>query len=535
MRLPNPPLGRLEVESDDVVAVNIKRKIDRHLIPWFFSLGIACYLDRTNLAFAAVQLSKDLGLSCATYGLGAGLFFLGYSFQVPSNMMLARFGAPRWLSVTVIAWGCVAMAFSATNGTAMFLTLRVALGLAECGTFPGIWTHLSHFYTARELGAAYASVTTSTALAQVIGAPLAAFILSLDGALGFAGWQWLFLIEGLTTLIFGALLGVFLAPSPREAACLTTTEQEWLQRRQDALPTASKDTSFKAQMRAVGRVLQNWRVFYMAGLWMSITQSMYGIIFFAPMMIHQIFANTTNNTVEISPAEAPAPAEPPTYGCSESGSSSGHSSTGAGVALLAMVPFAAAAGAMLVNAKLSEAANERHYHAGVPILLGSFFMALTPLALRYIAPIAAFLSLVCAAASVWAFHAPFMSWPAVFLRGQEAATGFAVINSIGSIGGFIGPFLLGVLADKGNGSYDLAMFALAGMLALGGIGIILFPDGSDLGWSGDEGGVSGLVGISSSKYFDANDDNSGEGDRLIGNNERKDSESLPMLPTREER
>jgi sugar phosphate permease len=428
------------------------------------------------------------------------------------------------------------MAFSATNGTAMFLTLRVALGLAECGTFPGIWTHLSHFYTARELGAAYASVTTSTALAQVIGAPLAAFILSLDGVLGFAGWQWLFLIEGLTTLIFGVLLRLFLAPSPREAACLTTTEQEWLQRRQDALPTASKDTSLAGQMRAVGRVLQNWRVFYMAGLWMTITQSMYGIIFFAPMMIHQMFAKTTINTIELSPTGAPpteAPAELPTDGCSEGGNSEGHSSTGAGVALLAMVPFAAAAGAMLINAKLSEAANERHYHAGVPILLGSFFMALTPLVLRYIAPIAAFLSLVCAAAFVWAFHAPFMSWPAVFLRGQEAATGFAVINSIGSIGGFIGPFLLGILADKGNGSYDLAMFMLAGMLALGGIGIILFPDGGGNDCSG--GGISGLVGISSSKYFDANDDSIGEGDRLVGNNERKDSETLPMLPTREER
>lgn len=533
MSLPNPPLGRLEVESDDAVAVGIKRKIDRHLIPWFFSLGVTCYLDRTNLAFAAVQLSKELGLSCATYGLGAGLFFLGYSFQVPSNMMLARFGAPRWLSFTVIVWGCVAMAFSGTSGTVMFLTLRVALGLAECGTFPGIWAHLSHFYTARELGAAYASVTTSTALAQVIGAPLAAFILSLNGLLGFAGWQWLFLIEGLTTLIFGVLLRIFLAPSPREAACLTTSEQEWLQRRQDALPTASQDNSFAAQTRAVGRVLQNWRVFYMAGLWMTITQSMYGIIFFAPMMIHQIFANPTSDTIiELpatgAPASSEAPADLPTYGCSESGSSGGHSSTGAGVALLAMVPFAAAAGAMLINAKLSETANERHYHAGVPILLGSFFMALSPLALRYIAPIAAFLSLVCAAAFVWAFHAPFMSWPAVFLRGQEAATGFAVINSIGSIGGFIGPFLLGVLADKGNGSYDLAMFVLAGMLALGGVGIILFPDGGN-------GGVSGVVGISSSKHFDVNEESNGEGDRLVVNNERKDAETLPMLPTREER
>jgi MFS family permease len=452
-------------------------------------------------------------------------------------MMLSRFGAPRWLSFTVVIWGLVAMAFSATNSKIMFLSLRVALGLAECGTFPGIWTHLSHFYTARELGSAYAQVTTSTALAQVIGAPIAAVILSsFDNFLGLAGWQWLFLIEGLTTLVFGVLLRIFLAPSPREAACLTTTEQEWLQRRQDALPTASKDTSFNAQMMAVVRVLQNWRVFYMSAIWMTITQSMYGIIFFAPMMIHQIFTTTAERAATSAAigtsSPASSPAELPSYGCSESGGSGEHSNTGAGVALLSMVPFAAAAGAMLINAKLFEAANERHYHAGIPILLGSFFMALAPIALQYIAPIAAFFSLVGAAAFVWAFHAPFMSWPAVFLRGHEASTGFAVINSIGSIGGFIGPFLLGVLADKGNGSYDLAMFVLAGMLALGGVGIIFFPDG---GGEGGGGSLSGLVGISSSSYFNEDDDNgSGEGDRLVVGNDGKDSVE-PILPTTRER
>ena len=486
------PLSGFEVEDESVETARIMKKIDRHLIPWFFSLGVCCYLDRTNLAFAAVQLSQHLGLSCATYGLGAGLFFLGYSFQVPSNMMLARLGAPTWLSIMVIVWGCVAAAFAFTNSTTMFLILRVALGLAECGTFPGIWTHLSRFYTPRELGPAYAAVTTSTALAQVIGAPLAALILSFDGAFGLEGWQWLFIIEGVTTLIFGVLLKIFLAPSPATATCLTPEERKWLQRRQDGQPTASNDNSFRAQLRAAQGALKNWRVWYMSAIWMTITQSMYGIIFFAPMMIKTMFSNqieqvssTLTPSGELIPSSEQPYTAPASTGCStEHGNGVGGHDNGAGVALLSMAPFAAAAGAMILNAKLAEAANERHRHAGIPILMGSFFMALTPVALHFVAPVAGFLSLVLAAACVWAFHGPFMSWPATFLKGHEASVGFAIINSLGSFGGFIGPLLLGVLADKG-GSYDTAISVLAVMLGMGGVGIIMFPVGVDSSSSGE--------------------------------------------------
>lgn len=238
----------LNAEADQADAI---RKVNRHLIPWFFALATVCYLDRTNLSFAAVQLSADLGFSCATYGLGAGLFFLGYSFQVPSTMVTARLGAPLWLSATAIIWGLVAVCFSLTTSRTMFLSLRVALGLAECGTFPGIWLHLSKFYTERELGAAYATIATSTALAQVIGAPLAAGILSLNGLLGLRGWQWLFIFEGITTIVFAAFLRYNLAPTPMEARFLTDAQKDWLQQRQDSQPTSFKGLAFTDQLKAV--------------------------------------------------------------------------------------------------------------------------------------------------------------------------------------------------------------------------------------------------------------------------------------------
>lgn len=221
----------------------------------------------------------------------------------------------------------------------------------------------------------------------------------------------------------------------------------------------------------------------MSCLWLTITQSMYGIVFFAPLMIKHMFGggqdtteNQENSLANGNPAaewRSPPYPEPASTGCG--GESTAHDS-GALVALLSIIPFAAAAVAMVVNAKLAEAANERHLHAGVPPCLGAIAMALTPLALRFVSPIAAFVCLVLAAAFVWALHGPFMSWPATFLEGYEASAGFAFMNSLGSLGGMLGPLLLGVLVDEG-GDYMLAMFVLSGMLALGGLGILLFPVG----------------------------------------------------------
>jgi len=449
-------------------------------------------LDRTNLSFAAVQLSQDLGLSCANYGLGAGLFFLGYfTFQVPSNMILARVGAPMWLSITIIAWGLVAGSFAGLTGIAMFLSLRVALGVAECGTFPGMWLHLSKFYTPRELGPAYSSVATSTAIAQVIGAPLAAAILSLDGQLGLRGWQWLFLIEGGTTLIFGILLRLFLVPSPAKAKFLTPEERNWLQHRQDQQLTAHGDTTLASQAVALRHVLRDWRVWYLSASWFSITMAMYGCIYFIPMIIHNFFQGNSSPATENSSSDgvgfATSPPPPPRGGCGGGGES--HSGPNdAAVALLSMIPFASAAIAMVINAKLAEAANERHRHAGVPICLGAVFLGLTPVMLRVVGPYPAFVCLVLAASFIWSFHGPFMSWPATFLKGAQAAIGFAWINSVGSLGGFLGPFILGLLADA-SGSYSLAMMVIAGVLFLGGISILLFPVG---GGSADEISLEGV-------------------------------------------
>lgn len=211
---------------------------------------------------------------------------------------------------------------------------------------------------------------------------------------------------------------------------------------------------------------------------------MYGTIFFAPLMIRSIFYGDRDDDFDSSRAlikegssEDDADEPQSDHSSSSAGCGGAHDvtqqDTGAGVAFLSMAPFAAAAAAMVINARLAEAAKERRRHAGVPIGLAAVTMALTPLMLYVHVPVAAFVSLILTAAFIWAFHGPFMSWPATFLKGEEASLGFSLINSFGSLGGFVGPLLLGILADK-EGDYGLAMFVLAILLAAGSTGILMF-------------------------------------------------------------
>eukprot|EP00890_Picochlorum_soloecismus_P004964 jgi/Picsp_1/5469/NSC_02828-R1_major facilitator superfamily mfs_1 len=448
----------METESDE--RPQVRKKLDWHLIPWLFSLGVVCYLDRTNLSFAAVQLNRDLHLSCKTYGLGAGLFFVSYAaFQVPSNVILAKLGSPLWLSITIAAWGVIAASFAGINSTSSFLILRLLLGAAESGTFPGIWSHLSYFYSPRELGAAYSAVSTSTALAQIIGSPIAAAILLLDQKLGLSGWQWLFMLEGICTVFYGIALKFFLARDPEHAYFLSHDDREWLVCRQDKFGKAK--SSFASQREHVVEILKDWRIWYLSIVLAAITQAMYGCVFFIPMIIHSFFYT---NDMEDGQAE----------GVSACSSGEGNSKGGALVALLSMIPFASAAVCMVLTGKSSELHNERRFHSGVPVCLGALFLCITPLWLHFNIPWGAFISLTLAAAAIWSYHGPFMTWPAAFLERDRAALGFALMNSVGSFGGFFGPFLLGWLADL-TGGYSVAMITIGLILGLGGIAIFLFP------------------------------------------------------------
>ncbi|EFN55132.1 hypothetical protein CHLNCDRAFT_134195 [Chlorella variabilis] len=469
------------------------RKLDRHLIPWLFSLGILCYLDRTNLSFAALDLNRDLHLSCSTYGLGASLFFISYAlFQMPSTVVCARLGAHIWLSANIVAWGAVAAMFALASSVPAFLALRFLLGATESAAFPGMWYHLSTFYSEAEMGPAYAKVASCTAVAQVVGAPLAAGILAMDGVGGLRGWQWLFILEGGATVVFGALLRFALAPSPAKARMLTRAEREWLRHRQETARTAmgaagqqgahpqaregggSTCAGFMHQFKGTLGVVRDWRILWLSGCWLLVAAVMFGMTFFMPLLVSAMFSGGGAISGVSGGGGGGHGACHSDDGDGESGGEGErqHSSL---VALASAVPFMLAAVGMNINARLAGRANERHRHAGVPILLAGILLGLVPLAARTAGPGLAFALLSMTAGLCWSFHGPFFSWPAVFLPNEQAAAGFAFINSIGAVGGFIGPYLLGVLSDRGDGGFGTAMLVLACFLLVSGTLILLFP------------------------------------------------------------
>lgn len=448
----------------------IRQKLDRRILPWLFSLGAVCYLDRTNLSYAAVELNRDLQFSCKTYGLGAGLFFIGYAVcQVPSSRVFSYFGMP-YLCSTIILWGIVAGSFALVQSSTAFLLLRVLLGVFESGTFPCMWAYLARFYSPEELGASYAYIATSTALAQIIGSPIAAGILSMDGLGGISGWQWLFIIEGFTSVCFGIILFYALPSCPESASFLAPEERLWLQEKQDGNLIKHQNTHKSGTLSTIwheccrfGRVIKDWRTLYLSAVLFAITQAMYGCVFFIPMIIHSFFFSSSSTQEGDVPVSA----------CSGEESSS-HSGEGALVAILSMVPFASATICMIIVGKMSESANERRYHAAIPVCLGAIFMMATPGMMHLGIPVMAFISLTLAAAALWSYHGPFMTWPVVFFDRENAVLAFAIMNSIGSAGGFFGNAILGILAEA-TGGYGIAMVCIGIILLLGGIAIILMP------------------------------------------------------------
>src|SRR4051812_29683552 len=205
------------------------RKVSRRLLPVLFVLYIASYLDRTNVSIAALQMNRAIGLSAAAYGFGAGVFFIGYGlFEVPSNLFLARVGARRWIARIAFTWGLIACSMMFVRGATSFYVLRFLLGAAEAGAFPGIVFYLSQWFPERQRASAMSKFMVSVPVASAIGGPVGGALLGLNGTLGLAGWQWLFLAEGLPSILLGIVVLLVLTDRPTEARWLTSEEREWL-------------------------------------------------------------------------------------------------------------------------------------------------------------------------------------------------------------------------------------------------------------------------------------------------------------------
>ena len=402
-------------------------KVRRRLIPFLFLLYIVAYLDRINVSFAALQMNESLGFSSAVYGLGAGVFFISYVlFEVPSNLILNRVGVRIWIARIMITWGLASSAMMFVQGTASFYALRFVLGAAEAGFFPGIILYLTRWFPAAERARAIALFMTATALAGVIGGPLSGLLLSIDGFGGLEGWQWLFLLEGVPAIVLGVCVLAWLPEGPADATWLDPAEREWVAarlREDEAVGDAGVHAAFLPALRS-------GRLWLLALLYFSIIITFYGVSFWLPQILQAL--------------------------------------SGLGdlqVAFLSALPYVLAAGGMVIVARYSDRTGMRAGIVAVSACVGAAGFAAAALV---VSPVASLIALSVAALGIWGTLGPFWAMPPAFLRGAAAAGGIAVINSVGNIGGFVGPYVVGYVREQ-TGDFATGLWLMAACLVVGAV------------------------------------------------------------------
>lgn len=407
------------------------RKISARLLPVLFVLYIAAYLDRTNVGLAALQMNAAVGMSAAAYGFGAGVFFIGYGLlEVPSNLLLARIGARRWIARIAITWGIIACATMFVHGATSFYVLRFLLGAAEAGAFPGVVYYLGEWFPNRHRARALSKFMVSVPLAGAIGGPLGGALLSLDGRLGLGGWQWLFLVEGIPSIVLGLIVLSVLVDRPSEAAWLSNEERAWLIGRLDD----ERSSRERVAETSVVRAMTSGIVWWFSLLYFLALAAYLGTIFFGPVLLADTL-HVSNLTVGY---------------------------------IMGAIGLAGVVG-MLLNGANSDRTNERIVHSAAPMFSMAVGFAITA---RATGPVLLVLGLSLISFSLNAFLPVFWCVPAAVLSGPAAAGGIALINSIGNLGGFVAPNIVGY-GKTISGNYSGSMWILAGFAVLAGLMVLL--------------------------------------------------------------
>lgn len=421
-------LNREAVDADD----RLYAKVSWHLIPILFACYVAAYLDRVNVGFAKLQMLGDLGFSETVYGLGAGIFFVGYFlFEVPSNIILHKVGARVWIARVMLSWAVISGAMVFVHSPAVFYLLRFLLGVAEAGLFPGVILYLTYWYPARRRGGIIALFMTGIPIAGVIGGPLSGWILStLSGAHGLAGWQWMFLVEAVPSVVLGFALLAFLDNGIAGASWLSADEKATLSHN-----VARDGKGVQAHSLRDG-FTSPW-VWLLCGIYFFFIMGLYGVGFWLPTLI-----------------KGTGVSDPMTIG------------------LLTVLPYGVAAACMVIVGRLSDAARERRWHILVPGVVGAVGWLVSVLFAKDV--VVAEAALTVATAGVLVTLAQFWCLPTSVLAGAAAASGIAVINSVGNLAGFVSPYLIGWIIDATH-STSLGVYTLAGCLTVGSLLALTMP------------------------------------------------------------
>jgi|UPI00054D06E6 ACS family tartrate transporter-like MFS transporter len=403
------------------------RKITRRLIPYLFLLYIVAYVDRVNVGFAALDMKRQLGFSDTVYGTGAAIFFLGYAlFDMPSNLMAQRFGTRLWIARIMISWGFIAACMSFVQSAGSFYLMRFLLGVGEAGFVPGMLLYLTYWFPSHERARAVAKFMTATSLAGVVGAPLSSALLKLDGLWGLQGWQWLFIAEGIPTVLLGVSVLFILKDGPAEANWLLPEERRWLINELEVDRTrygATRHHSFADAFRLPA-------VWILAFVYVSIQIGVYIVNLWMPLILDSLSANV------------------------------GHDASM--IARYATVPYLLAAIFTVVVGWSSDRWNERSGHLAGCMALAAAGFAWAAMANNVPIALCAF---CLAAMGLWSTMGPFWALMTRTVAGTAAAAGVALITTLGGFGGFLGPYLTGRLKDATH-SFSNGLYAV-GILCLG--------------------------------------------------------------------
>jgi D-galactonate transporter len=409
------------------------RKVTARLVPFLVLCYFVAYLDRVNVGFAGLTMRSDLALSASAFGLASGVFFLTYfAFEVPSNLLLHRFGARKWIARIMLTWGLISGATAFISGEYGFYALRLLLGAAEAGFFPGIIFFLTLWfpatYRARIVGWFMAAIPGST----VIGAPVSSLLLYLDGVGGLKGWQWLFIAEAVPAVILSGVVFFYLTDRPALAHWLQPEERDWLAGR---LATEERRRE-EAEYLGIGRALTNRRVLALALIYFGAVATNYGVGFWLPQIV-QGFGGLTKLQI----------------------------------GLITALPYLVGLIGMVLWSRRSDRVLERKGHVAIPLAIAALGIGLAGVIDD---PLLKMTALTVAGFGVFANLPVFWTLPAAFLSGPAAAAGIAAINALGNLSGFVGPYAMGWIKDA-TGSFSAGLLLIAALAVVALVTVLLLP------------------------------------------------------------
>jgi MFS transporter, ACS family, tartrate transporter len=427
IELGSPVIEKTELERSTIRAISIR------LIPFLVLAYFLAYLDRVNLSFAALTMNAELKFSPLVFSWGIGIFFIGYFlFEVPSNIALEKFGASRWISRIMVTWGIISGLMAVVTGPWSFYGLRFILGVAEAGFFPGIILYLTYWYPAEYRARFLAAFTIAVPVSTVIGAPVSGLLLGLDGTLGLKGWQWLFVTEGIPSIVLGVVSWFYLTDRPSHANWLSPEQKAWLSAKLDGERLAKQAVHRYTLWQALGSA----KVLALSAVYFGFVAALYGMQFWVPQIVKAFgFSNAQTGFVTA-------------------------------------VPYLFGAVAMVFWALHSDVNRERVWHVALPLLVTAVALGVCG---YFDNPAITIIALIVAAIGTFCTFAVFWTLPTAWLSGTAAAGGIALINSIGNLAGFGGPYLIGWVTNA-TGSTATGLLVLAVLPLLAGCLVLVGKD-----------------------------------------------------------